>query len=131
MTTVSAASPDPEYQSLVAEAMKTCAEERIHQLGTIQPVGILLAVDESDLRIRMASDNLAELFHVSPENALGKPLATLIGVTQAKVFGDLSRQENWPGSVICSIVLESDGRATALDAREQFTKCAALDAGRR
>ena len=76
---------DVHYQAALEDALKTCAEERIHQLGKIQPVGVLLAVDETDLTVRMVSDNLGDLFHLSASQAIGQPLAAVIGASPAEI----------------------------------------------
>ena len=115
MTTMPHPGIDPQSQDFLDEALKTCAEERIHQIGMIQAVGVLIAIDETDLTIRMASGNLGDLFPLSAEAAIGQPLANLIGAAQTETFRDLASQESWPGSLICSIALERNGRDTPFD----------------
>lgn len=55
--------------------LSACEREPIHIPGSIQPHGILLAIDEKD-RVVAASDNTAELWG----SAIGLPIAELIGV---------------------------------------------------
>ncbi|MGV8899402.1 MAG: EAL domain-containing protein [Burkholderiaceae bacterium] len=115
MTIMHGSRTDPEFQGIFDEALKTCAAERIHQIGTIQPVGVLLAIDETDLTVRMASENLEELFSISAEAAIGQSLANLIGVSQSEIFHNLVSQASWPGSLISSITLNHNGRDTPFD----------------
>ena len=112
---MSDASTDPQYLVSLEEALKTCAEERIHQIGKIQPVGILLAVDATDLTVRMASENLADVFGLSSHQAIGQPLSAVIGHSQAQTIRRLVGQENWPGSLIGSIPVQQDGQERPFD----------------
>ncbi|WP_091112732.1 SpoIIE family protein phosphatase [Geodermatophilus dictyosporus] len=80
--------------------LDNCAREPIHVPGSIQPRGVLLAVSEPDLVVVQASENLAGLTGVAWSDALGRPLAEVIGVAQAgavvrsaSAFGDL-RERN-------------------------------------
>ncbi|MFZ4536655.1 EAL domain-containing protein [Propionivibrio sp.] len=107
---------NPDDQGFLDAALKTCAEERIHEIGTIQPVGVLIAVSELDMTVRMASDNLDDLFRLTARKAIGQPLATLIGATQVEIFRTLSARESLPGGLICSIALRRKGRSTTFDA---------------
>ncbi|MBT9520075.1 MAG: EAL domain-containing protein [Dechloromonas sp.] len=106
---------DPRYQYFLEEALKQCAEERIHQIGTIQPAGVLIAVDDGDLTIRMASANLGDMFGLSAQAVIGKPIDFLLGSKQTEKLSNLAAQEIWPGSVICSIELMRNGRGMAFD----------------
>ncbi|MGE5486165.1 MAG: GAF domain-containing protein, partial [Methanosarcina sp.] len=107
---------DPQYEGLLETALQNCAAERIHEIGTIQPAGVLLAVDQ-DLHVRMASDNLAGLFGIAAGDALGRALAELVGAAQAETIRTFAAQESWSGSQICSISLDRDGADTRFDAR--------------
>ncbi|MGY1783559.1 SpoIIE family protein phosphatase [Geodermatophilus sp. SYSU D00698] len=80
--------------------LDNCAREPIHVPGSIQPRGVLLAVSEPDLVVVQASENLAGLTGVVWSDALGRPLADVLGVAQteavvrsASAFGDL-RERN-------------------------------------
>ncbi|KHL74621.1 ATPase [Pseudomonas putida] len=61
----------------LAEAVERCAQEPIQVPGSIQPQGFLLVLDEQDLRILQASDNV--------ERWLGVPARELLGCTFADV----------------------------------------------
>ncbi|MGR9415273.1 GAF domain-containing protein [Rhizobium leguminosarum] len=57
--------------------LTNCDREPIHQLGSVQPFGFLLAVSSDWIVIR-ASANLAEFLGVTEANALGRPVISLI-----------------------------------------------------
>ncbi|WP_237859954.1 ATP-binding protein [Pseudomonas sp. PGPR81] len=77
----------------LAEAVERCAQEPIQVPGSIQPHGFLLVLDEQDLRILQASDNV--------ERWLGVPALELVGCTFADVVSDSfdlrSHLERLPG----------------------------------
>jgi diguanylate cyclase (GGDEF)-like protein/PAS domain S-box-containing protein len=71
-----------QYQNGLEQALQKCAEEPIHQLGTIQPHGVALVLSQSSNHtIIQASDNCAQLINSLPEQALGKTLAVVLGKT--------------------------------------------------
>ncbi|MGO6703610.1 hybrid sensor histidine kinase/response regulator, partial [Rhizobium ruizarguesonis] len=57
--------------------LTNCDREPIHQLGSVQPFGFLLAVS-SDWIVTRASANLAEFLGVAQADALGRPVISLI-----------------------------------------------------
>ncbi|TAV90802.1 HWE histidine kinase domain-containing protein [Rhizobium leguminosarum] len=57
--------------------LTNCDREPIHQLGSVQPFGFLLAVS-SDWIVMRASANLAEFLGVTEVNAIGRPVLSLI-----------------------------------------------------
>lgn len=58
--------------------LTNCDKEPIHLLGAIQPIGFLLTVSDKWV-VERASENLAQFTGITPEQAIGKPLDTLIG----------------------------------------------------
>lgn len=58
--------------------LTTCDREPIHIPGAIQPHGVLLALDD-DLLVRTVSVNCESLIGVTPEGAIGRHLAELVG----------------------------------------------------
>lgn len=97
--------------------LTNCEREPIHIPGTVQPRGALLAVSEPDLVVVQVSENLAEHTGVDWGDALGRPLAEVIGVPaadavvrSASAFGDL-RERN-----PLEIILEVDGAPVPVDA---------------
>ncbi|MFA7398973.1 MAG: GAF domain-containing protein [Sideroxydans sp.] len=62
------------------QALRECAEEPIHRIGSIQPHGALLVLSpDSDRMVLQSSSNLAEFIGVNAEDAFGKPLIDLVG----------------------------------------------------
>ncbi|MGO7670284.1 HWE histidine kinase domain-containing protein [Rhizobium ruizarguesonis] len=57
--------------------LTNCDREPIHQLGSVQPFGFLLAVS-SDWIVTRASANLAEFLGVAQADAIGRPVISLI-----------------------------------------------------
>ncbi|MGO7546385.1 HWE histidine kinase domain-containing protein [Rhizobium leguminosarum] len=57
--------------------LTNCDREPIHQLGSVQPFGFLLAVS-SDWIVMRASANLAEFLGVTEANAIGRPVLSVI-----------------------------------------------------
>jgi len=64
----------------LAEAVERCAQEPIQVPGSIQPHGFMLVLDEQDLRILQASDNI--------ERWLGVPARALEGCAFTDVISD-------------------------------------------
>ncbi|HYQ50301.1 MAG TPA: GAF domain-containing protein, partial [Pseudomonas sp.] len=64
----------------LAEAVERCAQEPIQVPGSIQPHGFMLVLDEQDLRILQASENV--------ERWLGVPAQALVGCAFADVVSE-------------------------------------------
>ena len=62
--------------------LSTCDREPIHTPGSVQPHGLLIALDGDDLTVRRASRNASEAFGRDLDEILGQPLAALIGAGQ-------------------------------------------------
>ncbi|MEH7868414.1 HWE histidine kinase domain-containing protein [Rhizobium laguerreae] len=57
--------------------LTNCDREPIHQLGSVQPFGFLLAIS-SDWIVTRASANLVEFLDVAQADAIGRPVVSLI-----------------------------------------------------
>jgi light-regulated signal transduction histidine kinase (bacteriophytochrome) len=57
--------------------LTNCDREPIHQLGTIQPIGFLIAVS-TDWLVSRASANTEEFIGSDPEHLIGNPLAEFL-----------------------------------------------------
>jgi light-regulated signal transduction histidine kinase (bacteriophytochrome) len=97
--------------------LSNCEREPIHVPGSIQPRGVLIAVSDPDYVVQQASENLADLVGVDWREALGRPLAAVLGVAPAEAiarsagaFGDL-RERN-----PVEITLDVDGDPVPVDA---------------
>ncbi|SDF17542.1 Bacteriophytochrome (light-regulated signal transduction histidine kinase) [Blastococcus aurantiacus] len=80
--------------------LDNCAREPIHVPGSIQPRGVLLVVSDPAHVVEQASENLEQLTGVPWGQALGRPLADVLGggaadavIRSASAFGDL-RERN-------------------------------------
>jgi two-component system, chemotaxis family, sensor kinase Cph1 len=97
--------------------LSNCEREPIHVPGSVQPRGVLIAVSDPDYVVQQASENLADLVGVGWREALGRPLAAVLGVAPAEAiarsasaFGDL-RERN-----PVEITLDVDGDPVPVDA---------------
>ena len=97
--------------------LTNCEREPIHVPGSIQPRGVLLAVSEPDMVVRQVSRNLADVVGMAWDDALGRPLAEVVGVVPAEAiarsasaFGDL-RERN-----PVELILDCDGSPCPVDA---------------
>lgn len=59
--------------------LTSCDTEPIHEIGSVQPFGALLAVDENNLIVSHASENIGKYLDQQAADVLGKPLAEIIG----------------------------------------------------
>lgn len=91
----------------VEAALKVCASEPIHLIGSIQPVGVVLVVDRERLTIESVSANITDLFPIGVEDALGLPLAELISPNQAARLHDILAAGDWVGAKIWVMTLAS------------------------
>lgn len=71
-----------------------CDREPLHLTGQIQTHGILIALQEPDLKILQISENVRTYFGLSASVVLGKPLENLLSKKQTKLISDYSKQEN-------------------------------------
>lgn len=97
--------------------LSNCEREPIHVPGSIQPRGVLLVVSDPDHVVQQASENLEELTGVPWADALGRPLADVLGagaagavIRSASAFGDL-RERN-----PIEVTLTVGGRQEPVDA---------------
>jgi two-component system, chemotaxis family, sensor kinase Cph1 len=108
---------------VTAADISACDREPIHIPGTIQPHGILLALDPKDLTVTQAAGDTERLLGVGHANLIGNNLGTILGsesleqiraiITDAPavpwpMFGFETVIER-PGKIIEAIVHVSDG----------------------
>ncbi|MGY2130076.1 SpoIIE family protein phosphatase [Blastococcus sp. SYSU DS0617] len=111
---------DPEIDFLAPGTpvdLDNCEREPIHVPGSIQPRGVLLAVSDPHHVVEQASENLEQLTGVPWQEALGRPLADVLGaaaagavIRSASAFGDL-RERN-----PVEVTLEVRGQQVPVDA---------------
>ena len=73
-------------ETQLKQALDGCSTEPIHIPGSIQPYGVMLVLDPQNHCILQASDNLDAWLGVATKDALGKPLASVIGDDQADII---------------------------------------------
>ena len=71
-------------QEELEQALKQCEAEPIHQIGQIQPHGVLLVLSTDNQHVVLqASENFSRFFDLPNDNILGKSLVNLVGETAA------------------------------------------------
>ena len=85
--------------------LDNCHREPIHIPGSIQPHGCLLALAPDTLEVLVASANCASFVDVGPEEAIGTPLAALIGDDAAAQIGAAGPADGGPrhGTTLLSV----------------------------
>jgi len=73
---------------------KECDREQIHLLGHIQPHGVLICIDESDLKILQVSENTAKFFGLSASSLINQPLTILFPQSQIEKLQSFLSQED-------------------------------------
>ena len=74
-------------------SLEECTEESVYAPGHIQPHGIVLLLQGTNLNILQTSENIEEFFGISAEELLGKPLQRLLGHFQVEKFVSNISQE--------------------------------------
>lgn len=75
--------------------LTSCDTEPIHEIGSVQPFGALLAVDEDKLIVSHASENISKYLDVQASSMLGRPLADFLGKSSCE---DLLQCQLEPGT---------------------------------
>jgi two-component system, chemotaxis family, sensor kinase Cph1 len=71
-----------------------CDQDPIHIPGHIQPNGVLLVLEETQLQILQASDNTQQFFGIPAEALIGKNLSYLFAPEQMQLLNDNIAQDN-------------------------------------
>ncbi|MEH2055012.1 MAG: response regulator [Nostoc sp.] len=90
-------SPNPiSLSSLtpILTALEVCSDESVYAPGYIQPYGMLLMLQEPQLRILQISENVEQFFGISAEALLGQPLQRLFSRAQVQRLTGYLAQEN-------------------------------------
>ncbi|MBD0269527.1 MAG: PAS domain-containing protein, partial [Cyanobacteria bacterium Co-bin8] len=69
-------------------------QPEIHSLTQVQPHGVLLVLQESDLTVLQVSRNTRDAFGLPPEEVLGKSLDDLLDAYQVDQFRAGLAQDN-------------------------------------
>ncbi|MHC5614317.1 MAG: response regulator [Nostoc sp.] len=91
-------SPNPiSLSSLTPSALKALevySDESVYAPGYIQPHGLLLMLQEPDLKILQISENVEQFFGISAEALLGQPLQRLFSEAQVQRIAGYLAQDN-------------------------------------
>lgn len=81
-----------------AEAVERCAQEPIQVPGSIQPQGFLLVLDEQDLRVLQASENVERWLGIAASDLIGSRFDELVseGFDLRAKLGHLPEDEVFP-----------------------------------
>ena len=79
--------------------LSNCERELIHLAGSVQPHGVLLLLQEPELRVLQASANCAVVLGTPVQALLGQPLAVLGGDVAAQVLQRLAALGESPSSL--------------------------------
>jgi chemotaxis family two-component system sensor kinase Cph1 len=71
-----------------------CDREPIHVPGTVQPFGVLLALNP-EMRVVQVSENVPDLLSMRAQDVLGRPLSDLVDPTAADEVREILQKECW------------------------------------
>ncbi len=74
-----------------------CDVEPIHTPGSIQPHGVLIALDSESFEVLQVSANTQDVFGIPVETVLAHPLADLFGATHEALLAGLARARSTSG----------------------------------
>ncbi|MBD2209917.1 response regulator [Nostoc linckia FACHB-104] len=74
--------------------LTNCDRELIEIPGLIQPHGILLTLQEPELKILQVSENIKQILGIPAENIIGKPLNVLLSQGKVKEISQYLREDN-------------------------------------
>jgi chemotaxis family two-component system sensor kinase Cph1 len=90
-----AKSISPEFSDVTQLAgYYLCDREQIHLLGHIQPHGILIGINESELKIVQISENTDQFFNVPATSFINQPLNTLFPKSQIDILVSFISQKD-------------------------------------
>ncbi|AGX88187.1 ATP-binding protein [Candidatus Symbiobacter mobilis] len=99
------------------QALRECAEERIHLIGNIQPHGAALVLGAAPLHcVQQASENLADFVDLPSGNALGSPLVEVLGEEAASQVQTLIALASKRNTATAVLAVTSGGAETRLQA---------------
>jgi two-component system, chemotaxis family, sensor kinase Cph1 len=76
--------------------LSNCNKEPIHIPGSIQPHGVILALQPAELTILQVSNNTFDFFGIHPEELINQNLDILLGTEQINLLKDCLENEELP-----------------------------------
>src|SRR5688572_33437032 len=74
--------------------LNDCDREPIHIPGTIQPFGVLFALDE-EMKVTQVSENVRDHLSLGVDEALGRPLSEIVDPPGAEAVRSVLREQRW------------------------------------
>ncbi len=90
--------------------LANCDQEPIHIPGSIQSHGVLLALDEPELLVRMASVNTAAFLGVEQATLLNQPLSLVLDDASAELVADVRERSTLRDHNPLKLCARHDGR---------------------
>jgi len=104
-----------EQDAVLQQALAHCEREAIHLVGSVQPHGVLLGLDECFV-IRYCSENADTLFAMPWTELMGKSFNDFIGQDTAEKIRTLDGLGDWRSSAVMRLTLETPGGTATHDA---------------
>ena len=74
--------------------LNDCDREPIHIPGTIQPFGVLFALDE-EMKVTQVSENVSDHLSLRVDEVLGRPLSEIVDPAGAEEVRSVLREQRW------------------------------------
>ena len=74
--------------------LNDCDREPIHIPGTIQPFGVLFALNE-EMKVTQVSDNVSDHLSLGVAEALDRPLSEIVDRAGAEEVRSVLREQRW------------------------------------
>lgn len=95
--------------------LTTCDTEPIHTPGKIQPNGVLLVLQEPELKILQASSNTEQFLGIPAESLINQPLSVLLGEDQIDNLSHYVLQDNIEIYNPIKLLIEVKGQSFIFD----------------
>ncbi len=94
--------------------ISACDREPIRIPGSIQPHGILLVLNATNLRVEQISANAGSVLNCAVDDALGQPFADIIATDTSTLLGRMDLGQLGEGPVVLGTVVIGDARYNTL-----------------
>ncbi|MBF0471965.1 MAG: PAS domain S-box protein, partial [Gammaproteobacteria bacterium] len=104
------------------EPLDLCAQEALHLIGQIQPIGVMVVCDLSQLKIVAVSANLKHLLPLSPQQAFNLPLSQLLGEPFFQKVSAFASKGEYSKAKILPLTLTVEGEVQVHDTQLIITQ---------
>jgi len=108
-----------EQDTVLQQALQHCEREPIHWAGSIQPNGILLALDEN-LVIRYCSENADSIFSRPWHELLGETFTAFVSESDIEQIQSLKGLGDWRSSAVVQLAVKNSDCPVIRDAAISF-----------